>query len=468
MSTIVGEIVRERRTGTLTVVRQSSRKVLFWSQGELVLVTSSAPEDSLASFGVSRGLLDAQAAHTLVPADPVDSVPAFRGAGGIDPAARQTLLRDWMSSLLLPLMSLDEGTCVFVNDTAIEPEKRIFLQSTPALVLAGIRSISNGLVLRRSLGDLKREIVMAKEPPIRVDTLPLTEAEATITGSLNDPQTIEQFLKKLTTDSVTAARTVIALLTLGIFAISEGRPKLERRDSSEDLERDLALLASIGSQDKRSLRTVGMSRQLASIDYYDLLEAPRASTRNQILARVEEAKRKYDPATFPPAVRESAEAIIRRIEQGGVILTDASKRQEYDRLLGTQSRRPDDNIDQRINQRSIAEQNFVRAQDLAANSDYYGAIVLLKQAVEYAPDLAEAWYLLGSCQERNPHWRRDASESFMKVLAINPNHVAAMTSLGDLYRTEGLASRAQSYYEDALKVEPENQQVKKRIKELKR
>ncbi|HXI14714.1 MAG TPA: hypothetical protein VNM92_19010 [Thermoanaerobaculia bacterium] len=468
ISMIVGEVIRERRTGTLTVIRQAARKTLFWSQGELVLITSSNLDDSLASFAVARGVIDSQSAAGLLPPDPVDTVPVFRQAAGIDPATRQTLLRDWILSLWSPLLSLDEGTCLFVHDTAIEPEKRIFLQSTPALVLAGIRSISNGLVLRRSLGDLKREILQAREPAIPIEALPLSESESRIASSLTEPQTIENFLKQFATDSVTAAKAVIAMLTLGIFQVSEGRPQPERRDSSEDLERDLALLASIGSQDKRSLRTVGMARQLASIDYYDLIEAPRASTRNEIVTRVEQAKRKYDPASFPPAVRESAEAIVRRIEQGGAILTDASKRQEYDRLMSSKSRRPDDNIDQKINQRSIAEQNFVRAQDLAANSDYYGAIVLLKQAVQYAPNLVEAWYLLGSCQERNPHWRRDASESFMKVLALNASHVPALTSLGDLYRTEGLASRAQSYYEDALQIEPENAQLKKRIKELKK
>ena len=51
----------------------------------------------------------------------------------------------------------------------IEPEKRVFLQSTPAVVLEGIRAITNGLVLRRSLGDLKREIEPARDEPLSLD-----------------------------------------------------------------------------------------------------------------------------------------------------------------------------------------------------------------------------------------------------------------------------------------------------------
>jgi tetratricopeptide (TPR) repeat protein len=121
-----------------------------------------------------------------------------------------------------------------------------------------------------------------------------------------------------------------------------------------------------------------------------------------------------------------------------------------------------------MTQRSIAEQNFTRARELSSQNDFYGAIVLLKQAVEYAPDNAQAWFLLGSCQERNPKWRREAAESFQMALSVDPNFIDAMISLGDLYKIEGLISRAQTCYEDVLKISPENAQAKSRVQALKK
>jgi len=100
--------------------------------------------------------------------------------------------------------------------------------------------------------------------------------------------------------------------------------------------------------------------------------------------------------------------------------------------------------------------------------DYYGAIVLLKQAVTFAPDHAEAWHLLGACQERNPKWRRDAAESFQRSLSLDPNSVDTLISLGDLYRTEGLISRAQICYEDVLKISAEHAQAKSRLAAIKK
>ena len=83
-------------------------------------------------------------------------------------------------------------------------------------------------------------------------------------------------------------------------------------------------------------------------------------------------------------------------------------------------------------------------------------------------DNAEAWFLLGTCQERNPKWRREAAESFQMALSVDPNYIDAMISLGDVYKSEGLVSRAQSCYEDVVKISPDNQQAKSRLQGLKK
>jgi tetratricopeptide (TPR) repeat protein len=464
---IAGDILLNRRTGQLTILRNPLRKVLHWSQGELVLITSSNPDDSLAAYLVQRGALPADKAMQVGAAEPTEAVARFHELGGLDLSLRQSLLRDWMAAQFLPLFSLDEGTAAFTDNPAIEPEKRVFLQSTAVLVLEGIRSITNGLVLRRSLGDLKREIEPGRDARMSLDTIPLTEAERKIAQSLHGPSTIEAFLKSSGVDTVSAARVVIAMLALGVFTFVD-YARQQQQMSGDDMQRDLELLAAIGASDQRSLRAVALSRQLQQLDHYQILDIPRAAARQQISSSAEDMRKRYDPATFPPIVRDSVQAINRRIDEALAMLKDPVKRQEYDRLLAQRSARGADELQKRVAQRSIAEHNFTRACELSVAGDYYGAIVLLKQAVEFAPDHAEAWYLLGACQERNPNWRRDAAESYQRALAIDPNFVDALISLGDLYRGEGLTSRAQSCYEDVLKIAAENQEAKRRLQALKK
>lgn len=465
---IVGDILQERRTGYLTIIQTPVRKVLYWSQGELVLIASPTPEDSLSDFLVRRGALSADKALQIAGSDPTGAVARFHEAGGLDLSARQTLLREWISAQFIPLFSLDEGTSAFTDDNAIEPEKRVFLQSTAALILEGIRSITNGLVLRRSLGDLKREIAPAREPRVDADSIPLSDGERRIATSLQQAQSIESFLRQFSTESVTAARVVIGMLCLGLYSTVDYALRATSEVSNDDMQRDLELLAAIGSNDQRSLRAVALSRQLASTDHYQILDVPRAAARAQVVAGAEEMKKRYEPSTYPPIVRDSVMAINRRIDEAVGILKDPVRRQAYDKLLTQRAARGADELQKRVTQRSIAEQNYNKARELSAAGDYYGAIVLLKGAVDFAPDHAEAWFLLGSCQERNPKWRRDAAESFQRALSLDPNKVDALISLGDLYKLEGLTSRAQSCYEDALNISPENQQAKSRLDGIKK
>ena len=465
---IAGDILQERRTGHLTIIQTPIRKVLYWSQGELVLIISAAPEDSLSDFLVRRGALAADRALQLAVGDPTAVVTRFQDVGGLDLSQRQTLMREWISAQFIPLFSLDEGTAAFTDDAPIDPEKRVFLQSTAALILEGIRSITNGLVLRRSLGDLKREIAPAREPRLDINTIPLTDAERRIAEALQEPLAIESFLRQFSTESVTAAKVVIGMLCLGLYSTVDYARRAAPDTSTDDMQRDLELLAAIGSNDQRSLRAVAMSRQLSSLDHYQILDVARAASRAQIVAGADLMRKRYDPSTFPPIVRDSIVAINKRIDEALGILKDPVRRQAYDKLLQQRAARGADELQKRVTQRSIAEQNYFRARELSTAGDYYGAIVLLKQAVEFAPDHADAWYLLASCQERNPKWRRDAAESYQRALALDPNKADALISLGDLYRMEGLASRAQSCYEDALKIAPDNQQARSRLDLLKK
>ena len=463
---IAGEILQQRRTGSLTIVESRLRKTLYWSQGELALITSVSREDSLAEFLIRRGVIPPDRGAQLVRTDPSDAAATFHESGLFDMSKRQTLLREWLTVQFVPLFSLVEGTAAFSDEEAIGPEKRVFLQSTAALVLDGIRAITNGLVLRRSLGDLSREIGANPDSLALLDTIPLTDGERTLADALSMPQTIETFLKQFTHDSLMAARVVIAMMALGVFSIVEEAPRQASAIDDNDMQRDLEILAAIGSNDERSLRALGFSRQLPSIDHYQLLGLPRAATRTQIAASAEEKRRLYDPSTYPPAVKNALTAIIRRIDEAAVVLESPPRRQAYDKLLrqgpGPSSGGGQD-LQRRATQRSIARQSFLRAQELSATGDYYGAIILLQEVVTAAPDHAEAWHLLGSCQARNPKWHRDSAENFQRSLSLDPNSVHTLISLGDLYRSEGLTARAQACYEDALKIAPENGEAKSRL-----
>ena len=463
---LIGEIITEQKSGVLTVIREPVRKVLYWVSGELVLVTSNSIHESLGAFLFKRNLVNREEALHLTPRDWTDTVPLFlEGELVQEIAQKEVLLRDWLLALCAPLFSFTDGTAVFTEGTLLDQRKQVFIRSTPAFVIDGIRTITNGLVLRRSLGDLTRKIVVSASPLFDLDTLPLKPAEKQIASQLHEAEKIEDFARRIPADSAAMARVLIMMMTLGVFAIYDGTPIPRRPIESYDPQRDLLLMAAIGSGDERSLRAVSFARQLPSMTHYDVLQLPGATTQIEIIKRVTEMKKLFDPSTYPPVVKDEVEMIRKKILDAAATLGDPLKRQEYDALLQkTRSGDHQYSVEQTLTRRAMAEKNYRRAGQLSSKGDYYGAIVLLKQTVDFAPDHADAWFLLASCQERNPQWHRDATESFQRALAINPNHVEALISLGDLYRNQGLISRAESCYEDVLLIDEENPQALKRLK----
>ena len=463
---IAGEIIRGRRTGVLTIMKPPIRREIHWSQGEVVLIIPGMPELSLASFLLSRNRIQPEIASQLHSVPQIDVVSRFHELGLFDMSIRQTLLREWISALFIPLFQLDEGTAAFEEGTSLPPEQRVFMQSTAALLIEGVRHVTNGLTIRKSLGDLKSEMAIAGDSRFDINTLPLSEQERRIADALSGRQPIEAFLKQFPQESLVAARVVIALLALGTFTTEV--PKTSQPEVSyDDMQKDLELMAAIGASDPRALQAISFSRQLGTMDHYQVLGVARAASRNQLLAAADEKRRFYNPDTFPAPAREAIGTIRRRIDQAIATLKEPAMRSTYDELLQSGSR-DENSVQQRLQQRRLASENIERAHAMIVEGDYYGAILLLKQVIRVLPDNERAWFLLASCQERNPKWRRDAAESYQRVLSLNPASIDALIALGDIYKAQGMISRAQSCYEDAMKIDEKNQQATSRLASLRK
>lgn len=461
LCSVLQEILTDRQTGVMTVVSDGGRRSLYWSQGELVLLLSENPKDSFEKFLIRKGVLPAEGSAELAPSDPSEIVMRAEESERIPAAQRHSLLREWTTSLAVPLFSLDAGTVAFSEEDALEPEKRVFI-STAAVVIEAIRQISSGLVLRAAIGDPHREVEPNPAPHSTVDTLPLTAPEREIASSLRHRQTISELLQASRRDSAMASRVVVAMLTLGVWLAVEPRASEE---SFEDTEKDLALLASIGG-DPRAFQAVALAKQLPTLDHYQFLDLPRAATRGQIITHSEDLRRRFDPASFPPAVQEAIRAILRRIDEAVETLGSADRRASYDTILGTSEDTGTAAIQKQVARRHLARQNYRKADELATRGDYYGAIVLLQQAVKFAPHDADSWHLLGLCQQHNPRWRRRAVDSLQRALSIDPNRIETLIALGDLHVSQRMLTRARAFFEDALKIDPENQVATAKLKAL--
>ena len=469
ISAVIGTIVADRESGQLTIVSRDARTDLYWSQGDLVLATTSPGERSLASFLVKHGHIAPEASKGLEVRDPADIAVRFFESGLLPAERVGPLLRAWIASIVAPLFSLEEGTSAWEEGMAIEPERRVFIPSPAAIILEGIRGITSGLALKRSLGDTTRRIRMARDPRFTLDTIPILDEERRIALGLDEPKTIGELLKQFPRESALAARVAIEMLTLGIFEIEHPDHEHETTEEMERSERDLAIMSALGPADDRSLRAFAFARHAQTSDYYKILDLPKGATRANIVANYERLRKLFEPAIYPPVLRALLAEATQILDRAHEVLTSTAKRAEYDRLM-SQGRGNDPRaVHTMLVRRNIAETNVTKARELVVAGDYYGAVVLLKQSVNYVPDYADAWFLLAVCQQKNPNqkWQRDAMESLQRAISAYPNHTEAILTLGDIYRGAGLSARARACYEDAIAIEPDNGEAKARLKSLK-
>lgn len=461
----VGDIITSRGTGTLLVSNGSQRTSLDWANGELALVRPADEGRSLGAWLFHKGLVDEPTGRRIAAFPAIDVVPLFHDLALFEPSQRNAYLREWTRALILPLFSLATGTAAFEDSEALDPDKRVFFQSPAPLVVDGIRAIASGLIIRNALGDVKRMVEPDADPWWPVEELPLAEREREIAYSVTSPRAVEDILRDAGADQLIAAKTVLMLTTLGTWGWTSAERVQTRQPAGDDPTADLQLLAKLASSDTRSLQAVNFARRLPDLDLYETLSMSNQAPSSLIADAAERLKREYVPADFPPVVQPAVTEIRDAIERARAILTHPAKRREYDALLARgQGNRQ--GLDQYVARRAIAMRNLETARELALRNDYYGAIVLLRQSVRFDPGNAEAWYLLGTCQEKNPKWRRDATVSLQKALAADSKYVDAMLALGNLYRLEGLPARARNFYADVLAIDPENTIAKARLAKL--
>jgi len=267
LCSVIAPIIAERDSGRMTVVSRDRRTELWWAQGDLVLASTTAPALSLGAFLERGGHIAPGAGARLQGIDGADLALRFFDASMVSSDRAGPLLREWIESVVLPLFSLEEGHCAWESGEAIDPERRVFLPSMAALVLAGIRGITSGLALKRSIGDLSRHVEFAREPRFTLDAVPLNDDERRIAETLAEPTAISDYLKRAGRESVLAVRVAVELLTLGVWEIERHDQKHEDKQEMERSERDLSIMSTLGTSDERSLRAFAFARHPERSDH---------------------------------------------------------------------------------------------------------------------------------------------------------------------------------------------------------
>jgi len=103
--------------------------------------------------------------------------------------------------------------------------------------------------------------------------------------------------------------------------------------------------------------------------------------------------------------------------------------------------------------------NFRHGKDMFDKGKFGEAISFLQNACDQDPSKAEHFHYLAMAQSRNPRWKRDAEENFLRALEHDPTNAEIYAHLGSLYAKGGLHSKARDMFKKALQWDSANEEA---------
>jgi curved DNA-binding protein CbpA len=109
----------------------------------------------------------------------------------------------------------------------------------------------------------------------------------------------------------------------------------------------------------------------------------------------------------------------------------------------------------------LAELYYQQGRARFERKEYHAAVHLLREAIKFDPSRAPYHYHLGIALIRNPRTRREAEKHLTRAAQLEPFNAQIRVKLGLLYKEAGLTKRADQYFREALKMDPENRIAKR-------
>jgi curved DNA-binding protein CbpA len=103
-----------------------------------------------------------------------------------------------------------------------------------------------------------------------------------------------------------------------------------------------------------------------------------------------------------------------------------------------------------------ADQLFSQGKARFERKEYHAAVHLFREAIKLDPSRAPYHFHLGVALIRNPRTRREAEEHLAKAAQLDPYSAQMRLKLGMLYKESGLNKKAEAYFKEALKLDPES------------
>lgn len=448
------DIYFNNRDGRLIFRKDMIYKFLFFKKGYLVFAKTNQPDELLGKVLFRLGKISEKDFQRM---DEFITPKKFIGEilvqkGFITPEDLEIGLRYQMREITLNLFPHFNGEFKFQEKTESGLEEFEIKLEVPVLIEDGIRRMKFNPVLREFL--IKKTFI-----PVSKDFyLRLTEEEKEILRTIDGQTDCETILNSYSGHSDLFWKHLYLLYCLKLIDFKEEpreeKEKMETEENEKEQEKQTVEMEEINQ----------LYSRLKELDYYQILNVSRSAEENEIKKSYFRLARQFHPDLFsrdlPAETKEKILDIFNTITQAYRILSNSSARKDYDRKIQSQGK-----MDGKESANS-AEVKFRQARTLYNQARYEEAYVLLREATRVIKNKGQYFLLQALTLSKIPGYLKQAEESFLKAIKLEPWNPEAYAGLGLLYKKEGLKIKAKKQFEKAISLDPDHKVAKKELGDL--
>lgn len=191
-------------------------------------------------------------------------------------------------------------------------------------------------------------------------------------------------------------------------------------------------------------------------DYYRILSVAKTATPEEIKKAYLKLARDNHPDRFrDPEERAQADRRFQLITEAYNQLRDDRLRREYDRTLDRKVRPPEEEARLYFKNGELREQS----------KEYENALKFYYEAMRLQPDNLDYILAAGRILAMDKGKQRQLAELLEAAIQKHPDAPDPHLALGSLYMRSGMFTRAKRVYDNALKLMPQNPELKRKAVE---
>lgn len=506
---LIREIAQKNSSGLLRLSRGKSIKAVFFESGAPTFAISNLRNEQLDHRLIKDGLATVeQIERAKERAGKAQRLgPALVEMGVLEEGQMRKLVSDQVMAIIMSVFEWTQGDFVFDDRIRAAHEVTLNLGAADVL-LEGARHAANIQEVAEAIVPADAIVLKSRTNGSHADTGRLIPLESYILSRIDSPTAASEIGALNGLGEVDAHRAVCVLVATGFLKL------LDRDKHADEVVHSHETDESLDKVREDVLRQLHF---FGSADFYEVLGVNRHATTAEIKTAYYHLAKKYHPDRYHQCedgdLRNKLEAVFAIITRAYDTLREPAERAGYDERIRKSSGPLSNSIakttplvapEPAINQARAAEADHgggisVNGSEGHTNGDsatpppiemtvepllnknsrplppaqmaevyyqqgrarferkeYHAAVHLLREAIKLDPSRAPYHYHLGIALIRNPRTRREAEHHLSKAAQLEPYNAQIRLKLGLLYKEAGLMKRAEQYFREALKMDPEN------------